>query len=117
MVDKDNWSDEQLTRLHNWSQEQENYGFVVSNPKFEYWIVLHFEDGAGITTSRECSDRLSKYLPNYDKGIDHSKVTQGMIIEAIRRARQRDTPCCADWPRGTGTTMYRLVEKILGNET
>lgn len=116
VVDKDEWTDEQLTRLHGWSQEQENYGLVVSNPKFEYWIVLHFEDGAGISNPHECSDRLRKYLPYYDKGIDRSKVTPDMIIEAVRRARQRDNPCCVDWPRAAGTTMYRLVEKILGDK-
>ncbi len=116
VIDKDNWTEEQLTPLYNWSQEQENYGLAVSNPKFEYWIVLHFEDGNGIFTSRECSERLSKYLPNYDKSIDDNKLTPVMISEAIRRARQKDNPCCVDWPRVTGTTMYRLVERILGND-
>ena len=113
VVDKDQWTDEQLTLLHNWSISQSNYGFALSNPQFEYWLLLHFEDGTGIGSSRECFDRLNRYLPNYDKNIDIRKITPAMIDEAVRRARDRDVPPCEDWPRATGTTVYRLVERIL----
>jgi len=115
VIDKDHWTDDQLTHLHSWSQNKNNYGFALSNPKFEYWIVLHFEEGSEISNSRECSDRLRRYLPNYDKSIDPKKITQAMIFEAISRAREKDNPPCEDWPRSTGTTVYRLVERILSN--
>ena len=114
VVDKDQWTDEQLPQLFEWSQEADNFGFALSNPKFEYWLLLHFEDGAGITSSQDCSDRLKRQLPDYDKGIDPRKFPQETIDEAIRRARQRDNPPCFDWPRAIGsTTVYRLVENIL----
>jgi hypothetical protein len=114
VVDKDEWTDGQLTELHGWSITKPNYGLALSNPKFEFWLILHFEDGRGISSSRECSDRLRRYIPDYDKGIDPKKITQEMIGEAIRRARERDNPPCADWPRITGTTVCKLVERILG---
>jgi hypothetical protein len=114
VVDRDNWNEEQLTQLHEWSQKAKNYKFALSNPKFEYWLLLHFEDGTGIASSRDCSDRLKRYLPEYDKGIDIRKVTLSMIQAAVSRAKQRDTPPCLDWPRDLGsTTVYRLVENIL----
>ncbi len=113
VVDKDQWTDEQLTKLHAWSKEHDNYGFALSNPKFEYWLLLHFEDGTNISSPRECSERLNRYLPNYQKGIDARKITQNIIDAAIRRAKDRDNPPCSDWPRTTGTTVYRLVEKLL----
>lgn len=114
VVDKDQWGDEQLAQLHGWAQEQDNYGFALSNPKFEYWLLLHFEDGTGILSSRDCSDRLKRYLPDYDKGIDVRKITRERIDEAIRRARQRDNPPCIDWPHEVGgSTVYKLVENIL----
>ena len=116
VVDKDNWTDEQLVQLHEWSNGADNYGFALSNPKFEYWLLLHFEDGAGIATARECSDRLSRYLPDYDKGIDARKFTRERIHKAIDRAKVRDNPPCTDWPRTMGsTTVYKLVESILGS--
>lgn len=115
VVDKDGWTDEQLVMLYKWKQSGESkYGFALSNPKFEYWLLLHFEDGTGISTSSECSDRLKRYLSNYDKGIDVRKISKQMIIDAIRRAKSRDNPPCADWPKNAGcTTVYKLVEKIV----
>ena len=113
VVDKDEWTDGQLAQLHAWSQEADNYGFALSNPKFEYWLLLHFEPGTGIRSSRECSDRLKRHLPNYDKSIDTRKFTPDRIKEAIDRAKARDNPPCEDWPRALGsTTVYKLVEKI-----
>lgn len=114
VVDKDQWTDEQLALLHAWSLKRDNYGFALSNPKFEYWLLLHFEDGTGIKSSQDCSDRLKRYIPGYNKGIDSRKITRKRIDEAIRRARLRDSSPCADWPRSFGgTTVYKLVESIL----
>ncbi|HSN24595.1 MAG TPA: RloB family protein [Methylomicrobium sp.] len=116
VVDKDRWTDEQLSELHTWSQEKENYALALSNPKFEYWLLLHFEDGKGVQSSAQCSERLKQYLPDYNKGICINKFPKENIAEAVRRAKQRDTPPCADWPRTTGTTVYRLVEKLIQSE-
>ncbi len=114
VVDKNHWTEEQLGQLHEWSQKKDNYGFALSNPKFEYWLLLHFEDGDGIASSRECTVRLKRCFPSYDrKGIDIRKITNEMIDDAVRRAKVRDNPPCDDWPRDIwGTTVYRLVENI-----
>jgi hypothetical protein len=114
VVDKDKWTDEQLLKLHAWAQARDNYGFALSNPNFEYWLLLHFEDGAGIASSRGCSDRLRRHLPGYDKGIDVRKFTPDRIKDAISRAKLRDNPPCTDWPHAFGcTTVYKLVEKLI----
>ena len=114
VVDKDQWQDEQLAQLHTWSQDADNYGFALSNPKFEYWLLLHFEDGTNLGSASECSARLKKHLPGYDKGLDIRNITPDMIEDAIRRAKARDNPPCGDWPRTFGsTTVYKLVENIL----
>lgn len=116
VVDKDQWTDEQLGQLHAWAQTSNNYNFALSNPKFEYWLLLHFEDGNGIASSRDCSDRLKRHLPAYNKSVNVLEFTRNRIDEAIRRARLRDTPPCSDWPRALGgTTVYKLVENILQN--
>lgn len=113
VVDKDQWTDNQLSRLHEWAQEADNYGLALSNPKFEFWLLLHFENGKGVSNSRTCSQRLERFIPGYDKDINARKISEDMIKKAIERARKRDTPACRDWPRNTGTTVYRLVENIL----
>lgn len=112
VVDKDEWSDEQLCALYEWSERKERYNFALSNPKFEYWLLLHFEDGGGIRSSRECSERLKRWLPDYDKGINVRKFTVDMITAAIQRAERRDH-LCEDWPKETGTTVYRLIKSLM----
>jgi len=111
VVDKDDWETEPLLQLFNWSKEKDNYNFALSNPKFEYWLLLHFEDGSGISSSQDCTNRLKQYLPNYNKGIP-ANISKPKIQNAITRAKQKDSPPCEDWPRQHGSTVYRLVEKL-----
>jgi hypothetical protein len=113
IVDQDQWPEDQLIQLHEWSQTNSCYGLAVSNPKFEYWLLLHFEDGTGITNSRQCTDRLKRYLPHFEKSHVEEDKLRTRIHDAIRRAKLKDRPPCTDWPRNTGTTVYRLVEKLI----
>lgn len=116
VIDKDQWSDEQLETLYRWTQQKSNYHLALSNPRFEYWLLLHFEDGAGVSSVRELTERLRRWLPDYDKGIDMRKIAREQIEEAIRRAKRRDQPPCPDWPRVFGqTTVYRLIERIFAS--
>ena len=64
VVDKDQWTDDQLIKLLEWSQKADNYGFALSNPKFEYWLLLHFEDASGVKNSRDCVEhkRYTLYI-------------------------------------------------------
>lgn len=112
VVDKDQWTEEQLSLLYQWALRAANYGFALSNPKFEFWLLLHFEDGNGVSSSNICTQKLERYLPGYDKGIDSRKISDTMVVAAVKRARQRDNPPCVDWPHTTGTTVYKLVESI-----
>lgn len=114
VVDKDEWEESKLDRLAQWADEKEQYGLALSNPKFEYWLLLHFEAGNGITSSTQCSQRLKQHLPEYDKNIDMRKISKEMVCLAMVRGGLRDAPVCIGWPRNMGvTTVYRLVKKIL----
>ncbi|MBU4486859.1 MAG: RloB family protein [Candidatus Delongbacteria bacterium] len=113
VVDRDQWTDEQLSQLNRWSEKKGNYGFALSNPKFEFRLLLHFDDAKGINTSNDCSTRLKKYIPNYDKGMSSIKISDEMIQDAIKRAKQKDTGSFANRFTTVGSTVYILVENIL----
>lgn len=113
VIDKDNWPEEELLKLYEWSQKADNHGFALSNPKFEYWLLLHFEEGNNVHSVTECDKRLRKWIPKYDKSIDPKLFISKNIEQAIQRAEKRDSPPCVDWPRYPGsTTVYRLVKRI-----
>ena len=114
VIDKDQWTNQQLLNLYKWSQESHNYGFAVSNPNFEYWLLLHFEKGLKIKSKYNLDTRLKGFLPKYHKHLDSRKFTKSIIEDAIERARERDTPPCSDWPSTIGcTTVYKLVERVI----
>ena len=113
IVDKDRWTDGQLRRLLEWTHTDVRYGLAVSNPMFEYWLLLHFEDGHSVGSSGECTTRLRRHLPDYHKNLQPSTLRK-LVSAAVLRAERRDTPPCIDWPRITGTTVYRLVRDLIG---
>ena len=113
VIDKDRWTEPQLVELYTWSQEKKNYEVALSNPKFEYWLLLHFENIDGNLTSTQCTNKLRRHLPQYDKRLECSKITRSRIQKAVQQARQQDNPPCDSWPQTTGTTVYRLVERII----
>lgn len=113
VVDKDQWSKEQLDLLHKWSLSRPNYGFSLTNPMFEFWILLHFEDGNGIGSPQILLERLRRHIPNYQKEINPDQFSPEMINLAIERAKKKDNPPCKGWPcTPFTTTVYRLVEKM-----
>lgn len=112
VVDRDQWTDDQLRSLHDWSCEKDNYGLAVSNPMFELWLLFHFEDGNGLASAHDCLARLKRYLPEYRKGhLEIHRLAAG-VSAAAERGRRRDTPPCADWPRSYGSTVYRLITRL-----
>jgi len=110
VVDKDNWTDSQLNNIFFWTDSANNRSLALSNPCFELWLLLHFED-ATPATAEECIRRLKRFLPNYDKSVKY-KDFLSKISNAIQRAKTKDQPPCRDYPRAAGTTVYRLVEKL-----
>ena len=84
----------------------------MSNPKFEYWLLLHFEEGNDIANAREVDGRLRRQLPHYDKHLSGRDFTEPRITEAVARAERRDRPPTATWPHSVGTTVYRIIIAI-----
>lgn len=111
VIDRDIWPEEQLTTVCTTCREQ-GFDLAVSNPCFEYWLLLHFDNGDGIVTGSNCLQKLKRYLPHFQKGhVEIGKLKSG-VQDAIARAQQKDRPPTPDWPRATGSTVYRLVEKL-----
>lgn len=114
VIDRDQWTEEQLSELSRWEKESPSHGLALSNPKFEFWLLLHFEDGSGSSSAKECLDRLKVHLPEYNKILEPHHFPLERIKSAVARAKKRDHPPSPDWPRNPGsTTVYRLVENIL----
>lgn len=117
VIDKDLWTDRQIDALFNWQRQHKRHGVVVSNPKFEAWVLLHFEDGHGVRTSQQCDARLSHHDPSIRK-TNLPNFPLDTVQIAVKRAKNNRSVLIVDWPRSPlATTVYRLVERMLEAES
>ena len=106
-----------LAALASWAGSDERRGLALGNPNFEFWLLLHFEDGTGIGSALACRDRLRGHIPGYKKRIRPGQVSVQAVREAVGRAEKRDQPRCRDWPRAPGqTTVYRLAKRFIATD-
>ena len=96
--------------------EAEGVRLAVSNPSFELWFLLHFEDQFAPLDAKAALARLRRHLPRYKKGSalfpdPLLPLTRAAIDRARRldeRARQEDAP---GWPNPS-TSVPALVEHL-----
>lgn len=111
VIDRDQWTENQLEEVYAGCQELD-FHLALSNPCFEYWLLLHFEDGTGINSLKDCLEKLKQHLPNFEKGHLEIYKLYPQIPEAMRRAEGKNRPPCEKWPAQNGSTVYLLVEKL-----
>ncbi len=110
VIDRDTWEEEELHQVFNRCAEK-GFCMAMSNPMFEYWLLLHFEEGKGVNAGNVTS-RLRVHLPDFTKShVEVNKIRPG-IAKAIERAERKDRPPCKKWPKATGSTVYRLVKEL-----
>jgi hypothetical protein len=112
IVDVDDRNKTDFQPLHQWAAKKENYGLAISNPCFEYWLLLHFEEGHNICGLKHCLDRLKTHLPNYEKSHINEEQLKSKVYEAIDNAKNRYISCNKELFNGNCTTVHFLVEKI-----
>jgi hypothetical protein len=86
---------------------------AISNPCFELWALLHFQEQSGFLKGRTARARLKKHLPRYDKVLPFESLDPHYLT-AVARAQRLDRRCeeagCPGDNPSTG--VYRLTERI-----
>lgn len=130
VVDKDNWPERMLSEVATRCHQNRYFNFCVSNPCFELWLILHFEDveqytpedlkslsenrrnsGRGATWTKR---RLRTLMDSYRESKYDAKSLLPYVEDAITRASSLDCSPHDRWPQTVGTRVYRLVKSILG---
>ena len=91
VFDMEKTHDERRKLAHEAKQLRgvEKIQFAISDPSFEYWLLLHWE----YTTApfRDCTSvikKLKKYWPNYSKGISPTCSLVEKMLVAARHSQQ-----------------------------
>ena len=113
VLDVDDWTAVQKQKIEDWcSEAPARNNLAVSNPCFELWLILHFEEPPKFKRSRACKRYYNENYGNVDTNEDYEYIQSIDVENAINRAESRDNTGDSGWPETSGiTTVYKLVKK------
>ena len=126
VIDLDRWRNRELSTVAAQCQ-QKCYELAVSNPCFEFWLLLHvksvsdyteeelqeFEENQYVSPERTCLEKeLVNVLGSYNKARLNASAFLPFVDNAIQQAKVLDTHPEHRWPNCLGTRVYRLAESI-----
>lgn len=87
---------------------------AISNPCFEYWLLLHFElCTAPLTCYDDARRKLVKHVPRYAKsGLCFTDFASG-VDDAVARAQGRCEVVGTEHTRNPSTGVWALVLKVV----
>lgn len=113
VLDLDRWPVRALHAVHAACTES-RYNLAVSNPCFEIWLALHFDEPLpNPVTANSLVQHLRGILGGYNKAALQGSHFHPQIGDAIERARAMDDKPGDLWPQTPGTRVYRLMESLL----
>jgi len=94
---------------------ESGYSLAISNPCFELWLLLHFQDADPSDT--DCAaviERLRPHVGGHNKAkIKLEAYTPERTREAIARAKALEGERDTRWPNFPGTHVFKVVERLL----
>ncbi|KAA2258625.1 RloB domain-containing protein [Solihabitans fulvus] len=85
---------------------------AVSNPCFEYWLLLHFKDHVSFLDGyKGVRAVLGKYVSGYDKKLDFT-LFEPKVEDAVRRAKDAGR-IGQEHAVNPSTGVWRLVERVV----
>jgi hypothetical protein len=113
MIDTDRWGAAALSEVCQ-GAIQKSFQLAVSNPCFELWLYLHFNDVLGSNHQcRELEKLLRQHLGSYNKANLDTEAFKPHIQNAVKRAKSLHTNKRERWSSSTGTHVYKVVEKLM----
>jgi hypothetical protein len=128
VIDVDRWGNKKLAEAGSLCT-QKNYGYAVSNPCFEIWLLLHIksldeyskDELQKLKENKRANKNARTYLEleivsligSYNKSdLDTSEYIKN-VKTAISRAKKLDINLEHRWVNDLGTRVYLIAEKII----
>lgn len=120
VIDKDRWPEQQLSEVAA-ECSTNRYELGLSNPCFEIWLVLHYQDLSALAEAEKrllCSSRHTKTrwseIKNRETIKNFMQLTE-RINTAVVNAEKLDTDKSVRWLNTLGSRVYKLAKSILEN--
>ena len=103
------------TTLKNDEKKRIPIRAVPSNPCFELWLLLHYEDIHHLFHRDDIIDRLKRYIPNYEKAFPGTFAwTRPALVDALARAKRlQECHSPENDAEGSYTNVDVIVELLL----
>jgi hypothetical protein len=103
-----------------------NFGFYVTNPCFEFWLLLHFDEVFALDQNkmllnpkvaskrRYAEDELRKVFPNYKK----TRYDAKFLVNSIDKAIENEKKFCEDIEKlesNLGSNLGELIYEMRKN--
>lgn len=130
IADVDNHTNDD--NIARWNQtisdcKNKNYGYAISNPFFELWLLLHHldvneDDYKYAVTEKHAYEKTSHYRnrlrDDAKSPLKESKHIESIHydVEKVKGASKRAKALhnnSEEWPHNLGSTMFLLVDKII----
>ncbi len=113
MVDVDRWPKRNMSEICRQAR-QKQYSLAISNPCFEVWLYLHFDDlDPSDTKCKDFEARLRAKFGSYNKSNLNLALFKDYIEDALQRAKNLHPSHRQNWPPTPGSHVYRVVEMLL----
>jgi len=103
--------------------EEKKFGFYVTNPCFEFWLLLHFDEVFSLDQSkmllnpkvtakrRYTEEELRKVFPNYKK----TRYDAEYLVNSIDKAIENEKKFCEDiegLENSLGSNVGKLIDEM-----
>ena len=126
IIDTDRWNN--IPSIVNLCREEGNMYVAVSNPCFEFWLLLHICRISDLSSSDKENILSNSKVSNSKRFIDrilgeiledgynkrNPRITRFMkgIHQAIAESKNLNIPA-EDYPSGLGSDVYKVVETLI----
>ena len=86
-----------------------NAHYLFSNPCFEIWYLLHYQNQTASLTSEVCISKLSNHISNYKKGALNDKLKSKIVENKSKSISRAKTLSEFNNP---STNVYKFVEEL-----
>ena len=112
VMDVDEWTDSQIDAAVRWASEDRRHHLAVSNPRFELYLRLHFERGAGMSLAR-LDDDLRRLMPDGFKRLRRGTFGREQVMTAMRASRSMGGNDGDTIPEVGTSSFHLLMESVL----
>lgn len=128
VIDKDRWKTQTLAEIARLCNQSRFLHFAMSNPCFELWLLLHFEDVSLMSEDEKqalqenkrvsrrgdtwLKSRVRRAMGSYQEASYNASRLMPHVAIARTRAEALDINKTERWPSAIGTHVYRIIDSI-----